>query len=221
MTGQEILTYERLEKEFAGFIRVTGKRDETPLLERVLWCIGFVGAGLGTLFGTILSNEIGLLIIRTGLAIEISAFLAASVLYLVRNWRAIRESHRSFAAECDADYKQYRELIRWLEQFSIESREKRLRYLDDCRDRMGYRMGLFTGGWDKLGILPLIALLYYQFKDWEFGDWESLSGVNMLGGLLLWALLLSYLAAWALVRFKSRLDSYATALRESLSGNDG
>jgi hypothetical protein len=218
MSDREMLTYERLEKEFAGFIRQAEKRDGAPLSERVLWCIGFVAAGFGSLIGVLLANETGLLVIRAGLVIEIGAFVAASALFIFRKRNAIRESHRTFAMECDDDYRDFRELVRWLGQFSEESREKRLRYLNFRRERMAHRMGLFTGGMEKLGVLPLIAVLYFQFKDWQFGDWQSLSQVNMLGGLLLWMLFLSYVAAWALVRLKSRLDSYATALEESLAG---
>lgn len=219
MADREALSYESLEKEFAGYIRVAEKRDDTPLLERLLWCFGFVGAGFGSLIGVVLANEAGLLVVRAGLVIEVTAFLAASALFVIRKWGAIRESHRSFAMECDIDFKLYQELVRWLRQFSTESREKRLRYLNQRRERMGQRLDIFSGGLNKLGVLPVIAVLYYQFKDWEFGDWQSLSEVNMLGGLLLWMLLLSYLAVWALVRLRFRLDAYALALEESLTVN--
>ena len=216
MAEREALSYERLEKEFAGYVRVTEKQEQAPLIERVLWCLGFLAAGFGSLIGVVLANETGLKVIRTGLVIEISAFVAASALFIIRKWAAIRESHRAFAVECDGDFAKYQQLVQWLRQFSRVSQEKRLRYVNLRRGRMGERLEIFSGGMNKLGVLPVIAILYYQFKDWEFGDWQSLSQVNALGGLLLWTLLLSYLAAWALARLKFRLDSYASALEESL-----
>jgi hypothetical protein len=81
---------------------------------------------------------------------------------------------------------------------------------------MTFRLGLLTGGVERLGVLPVLIALYFQFKDWKFGYWQALGQVNLAGGLLLWALLLLYLGGWWLIRLKLRLDTYEMLLAEAV-----
>ena len=71
------------------------------------------------------------------------------------------------------------------------------------------------GGVERLGILPLLLALYLQFKDWEWGDWGMLAEVNLIQGLLIWALVLVYLSGWRLVRLHARVESYERLLIEA------
>jgi hypothetical protein len=68
---------------------------------------------------------------------------------------------------------------------------------------------------NRLGILPLLAILYLQLKDWRFGDWQALAQVHVVGGLLLWALFLAYLLSWWLVGLSTRWDAYEALLIEA------
>jgi hypothetical protein len=62
----------------------------------------------------------------------------------------------------------------------------------------------------------LLALLYLQLKDWSFGDWKGLlDHVHLVGGLLLWILLIAYCIAWWAARTKGRLDFYEVLLMEA------
>ncbi|RDY66904.1 hypothetical protein DX912_11415 [Lysobacter soli] len=81
---------------------------------------------------------------------------------------------------------------------------------------MGERMGLLLGGIQRLGVLPLLIALYLQFRNWEWGDWAGAFDVNLLAGLLIWAMLLLYAAGWLLVGLRTRLDSYVGLLETSL-----
>jgi len=76
----------------------------------------------------------------------------------------------------DADYVGYRQLVDWLCSFPPQEVARRQRYLRDRKATLGYRLGLFTGGMERLGVLPVLVVLYLQFKDWGFGDWESALG---------------------------------------------
>lgn len=78
-------------------------------------------------------------------------------------------------------------------------------------------MGLFSGGMERLGFVPVLALLYVQFKDWKLGDWGAFAKINAVGAVLLWGLLLSYLASWWGVSRKTRVDPYESLLREALA----
>lgn len=48
----------------------------------------------------------------------------------------------------------------------------------DRRTNMHDRLGLFTGGMEKLGFMPVLLALYLQLKDWRFGDWTVLSKIT-------------------------------------------
>jgi hypothetical protein len=62
----------------------------------------------------------------------------------------------------------------------------------------------------------LLALLYLQLKDWPFGDWKGLfDHVHLVGGLLLWILLIAYCVAWWAARTKGRFDVYEALLAEA------
>jgi hypothetical protein len=117
----------------------------------------------------------------------------------------------------DKDYVAFREYVAWLGEFPNAEIGRRLRYIRDRKEMMSYRLGLFTGGLERFGIFPLLVALYLQFKDWRFGDWSALGRVNMLGGLLLWALLLAYIGGWFLIRLRTRLDTYEALLAERLN----
>ena len=83
---------------------------------------------------------------------------------------------------------------------------------------MSYRLGLAMGGIERLGVFPVLIALYLQFKDWKWGDWAALADVNLVAGLLIWAMVLLYGVGWILIGLKVRLDTYQSILEESLQG---
>lgn len=114
---------------------------------------------------------------------------------------------------------EYRRFVEWLHAYGPDELSRKLQYIRDRRSSMTFRLGLLTGGVERLGVLPVLIALYFQFKDWRFGDWQALGQVNLAGGLLLWALLLLYLGGWWLIRLKLRLDTYEMLLTEAIRGS--
>ncbi len=78
------------------------------------------------------------------------------------------------------------------------------------------RTGLMYGGLQKLGPFPLLIALYLQFRNWEWGDWAGAFDVNLVGGLLIFALVLLYVMGWVLIGMRVRLDTYVMLLEASL-----
>jgi hypothetical protein len=134
-----------------------------------------------------------------------------------REWRSLRQPHAEFALELDRTYKHYHRLVACLREYPHTELKRHHRYIKRRVASLAYNTGLFSGSMERLGIVPVLGVLYLQFKDWKFGDWTSLWGsVHIVGGLLLWALLLAYLASWWLIRLRSRLEAYEALLTEAL-----
>lgn len=172
-------------------------------------------AGMASLIGTLIDGWAGVRVVRVGLAFELIFLGISAVAFIRRNWKMFRASKRNYAKDLDHDYGEYMRFLGWLRNFKEEDLSRKLRYVRDRKGSMTFRLGLLTGGVERLGVLPVLVALYFQFKDWEFGDWQALGQVNLAAGLLLWALLLLYLGGWWLIRLKLRLDTYEILLAEA------
>ena len=212
---QRALTFAEIDSEIDAYVEVTA-RSQPGAVERWSFALGLFSGGIGSLLATLMGGALGLRIVQFALAIECASFLVWLGSFLVRERRTFFRVRRHFAEELDGDYVRYRECITWLDAFPDNDVGCRLRYVRDRKSTMSYRLGLFTGGIERLGILPLLAALYLQFRGWQFGDWSALDQVNLLGGLLLWALLLGYAASWYVIGLKNRLDAYDFVLSERL-----
>lgn len=190
--------------------------DPSPgALERWSFALGFFLAGIASLVGTLVGGLPGLRIVQTGLILELVGLLVSVVCLVTREWRTFAHKYVGFASDLDRDFDEFQRVLTWLRTFPHEERARRLRFLQGRKATFAYRFGLFAGSVERLGVLPVIGVLYLQFKDWEFGDWGALGRVHMVGGLLLWMLLLTYLGAWWLAGLKGRVDLYEILLTEA------
>lgn len=214
LDAKEQLTFQLMNSMLDDFM----KKNFSPpagTVERWAFRLGLLGAAFGMLSGVFLPNRTGLLLTNIGLSVEVAGFGVSLVLMAFREWNNFRHSRRTYAQELDHDYVLYREYVAALRKFPEKEREARLRYVRDRRQVMTQRMGLFLGGLEKLGVLPLLVALYIQFKDWEWGDWNALTQINAVQGLLIWALFLCYAAGWHLISLRSRIDAYELLLAEA------
>lgn len=183
--------------------------------ERWSFVVGLLGAGLGMLLGVLWGGHLGLLAATIGLAIELLGLSLSLVFMVRREWHSFRYAQRSYARELDKDFLKYQTYVSDLRVFPKVDREMRLRYIIDRRKIFQHRLGLFSGGLERLGVLPVSIALYFQFKDWEWGDWGMLAEVNLVQGLLIWALVLAYAASWHLIRLYARTEAYESLLTEA------
>jgi hypothetical protein len=168
----------------------------------------------------LIGGWLGMVVALCGLALELIALAAVLTIAFLDARRTFVRHGQQYSRELDTDYVGYRQLVDWLCSFPPQEIARRQRYLRDRKATLGYRLGLFTGGMERLGVLPVLVVLYLQFKDWGFGDWHALGQIHLIGALLLWALLLVYLIAWFLVGVKSRIDIYDALLSEAMASAD-
>ncbi|WP_242107131.1 hypothetical protein [Luteimonas aquatica] len=184
--------------------------------ERWSFAIGFMGAGAGMLLGVLLEGRAAMVSAVAGLVVELSGFALSLMLLVKREWRAFRSAKRNYACELDRDFTKYQQYVNVLRLYPAAERSMRLHYILGRRRTLQRRLGLFSGGLERLGVLPVIFVLYLQFKDWEWGDWGMLAEINLVQGLLIWALLLAYAMGWYLLRLNDRIELYEVLLEESL-----
>ncbi|PZQ12883.1 MAG: hypothetical protein DI564_12625 [Rhodanobacter denitrificans] len=188
--------------------------------ERGSFLIGLAAIGLAIAAGLIVPGRSGAVIVFSCIVIELAALSVTAWLWLRRNWSLFRHPTRSFAHELDADFVHHRRLVAALRRFPVAQLEARLRYLRARRQLMQQGLSLFSGGLERLGILPVIGVLYLQFRDWRWGDWARLADVNLLQALLIWALLLVYVSGWRLVIVHRRTAVYEALLAEAAQACD-
>lgn len=193
--------------------------DDEPAatkLERYAFTGAFFFGALGVVSVLLFRNQFGLRALQVGLSLELLCLAVALLVACRRAWRFFQHQHKDFAENLDKQLVQYNVIVDALRRYPPSVIDTHLRYVRDRKSRLTYRAGLISGGFEKFGILPLLAAMYLQFKDWSFSDWKTLTGhVHVLGTVLLWALMIFYAVSWWAVRTKSHLDLYETVLAEA------
>lgn len=213
-TGKQRLGFERIEAMLRSVPAAPG--EKAGRWERGSFLAGLAAAALAVSIGLLVPGRPGVWLVFACVVIELTTLAVSGWLSLRRHWRSFRHPTRSFARELDADFVHYRRLVAALRRYPAAPLEARLRYLRVRRQSMQQGLALFTGGLERLGILPVIGVLYLQFRDWRWGDWARLAEVNLVQALLIWALLLVYLAGWHLVVVHRRTAVYEALLAEAV-----
>ncbi|WP_342315678.1 hypothetical protein [Lysobacter sp. FW306-1B-D06B] len=206
--SNEGLTFGWLYRRVQDLAAISHHPPASRLERWSLWA-GLLLAGLGLLVAAqSWLPPVVVLWIATGCFIGEIGGLGLSVFLQIRrelpSFVRPRETH---AAEMDVDFARWQDVVHELRRFPRAERESRLRFITTLRLHMGERMGMLFGGIQRLGVFPVLVALYFQFRDWKWGDWAGAFDVNLLAGLLVWAMLLLYAGGWLLVGLRSRLDS--------------
>lgn len=212
------LSFALLDEKVSEYIKDTDTEDRPGKLERWSFVAGWTAGGVGLVVSKVLSGKLALALLVGALVVELVGLGIGVACGIRRESRSFRRPHAEFSRELDHAYGFYSQLVTFLREVPTAELQRRLRYLKARKATLVYRTGLFTGSFEHLGGLPILVALYVQFKDWEFGNWASLwANVHLVGGLLIWALLLAYLVSWWLIRLKSRLDLYEALLEDALA----
>ncbi|WP_241239418.1 hypothetical protein [Xanthomonas sp. BRIP62409] len=207
-------SFPSLSAAIAHYTHVTEQGRAGPV-ERWSLAIGLIGAGVGILAGTLLSGKVGVYLAATGLAVELAGFLVYGVLSFKREWPSFRRPYADHAELMEREFHQYQSIVASLRKFPLEQRRRREAFMRDRRTNMHDRLGLFTGGMEKLGFMPVLLALYLQLKDWRMGDWTVLSKITLTQGVLAFILLFAFAMSWHLVRLRIRVQSYEQLLAEA------
>jgi len=208
------LSFPWLATVMSHYSQVTEQSRAGPV-ERWSFIIGLLGAGFGMLFGTVLDGKAALVCAATGLTVELVGFAIAAILQIKRELPGFRHPYATHAEQMEQEFHQYQGIVTALRAFPLEQRHQRETFMRDRRTNMHERLGLFTGGMERLGIMPVLLALYLQFKDWRWGDWSVLGKITVVQSVLAFLLLFAYALSWHLIRLRVRVQTYEQLLGEA------
>lgn len=218
-SAQAVLVFERMDEMIDAYAAAT-KGSVPDRVERYAFEIGVAGTVLALVTSALSPQYLSVWWGVGGVAVELAGFTVFLALFLRREWRSFRNSKRDYAIELDRDFCKYMGYVRQLRDYPRNQRDRLLRYIQARRKVMHSRMGLVTGGMERLGVIPLLAALYLQFKDWRLGDWAALGEVTFVQGLLAVSLLVIYVASWGLILLYNRTEAYELLLIEAAAQED-
>ncbi|MCL1561757.1 hypothetical protein [Xanthomonas nasturtii] len=207
-------SFPSLSAAMAHYAQLT-EQSRAGTVERWSLAIGLIGAGVGILAGALLAGKTGAYLTVIGLVTELTGFIVSAALTVKREWPGFRRPYADHADLMEREFHQYQSIVASLRRFPLEQRRRREAFMRDRRSNMHDRLGLFTGGIEKLGFMPVLLALYLQLKDWRLGDWTVLSKITLIQGVLALTLLFAFAMSSHLIRLRIRVQSYEQLLAEA------
>lgn len=209
------LSYTELERRIKALPDGPASVLATPkpfAIAAVVGNIGIVVGLLPSLLITFMAPQIWMVwLAKFGLAVAI----AGCAPELIRSvWVVGRTSYRwrlDQVAQLDHDLVQVRALIAWLRRFPTAVLLEHLRFAQHVRTRLSMKVGLLSGGLDKLGIIPVLVALGIQAK--AVADWGQTPAWHILIGLFL---SITYLVALVGAFMRLRLQLYESVIEQAL-----
>lgn len=164
---QELLTYAEMDRRIEALPEGPVATVRRPPWMMWLERLGYVGMILGltpALVAQFLQPAAWMLSVAVlGLVLTAAGFLPVLVRDLWVLFRSIGRAREEFIRQWDHDFVAFEGLLAWLTEFPRDVLEHRLRFAQAAQARIAAKMGLFYGGADRLGIVPLITAIYVQF----------------------------------------------------------
>ncbi|KFN41038.1 hypothetical protein [Arenimonas oryziterrae] len=184
--------------------------------EKYSFFAGFSGALIAYLGVFLPVGNWKVVLVVGGFILELAAFAVLVTIIARREWQSLRNGKINFARDMDADYSLHRKFIEWLRGYPSPVLRGCLGYVRRRGERMKRKLGLLSGGVERLGILPLLAALFLQFRSFK---WEGIPNyLELLAALVLIAL---YGIGWWSVLTTLRLDTYEMLLADALDDDFG
>jgi len=216
---EPVLSFSWLHDNVAAYV-ARSRYPKPSRLERASLWIGLGAAGLGLLAGAlsprVIAEAPAAMTLSICLGVELAGFLLHLLLMAKRELPQALKLRRTHAVDMDFDFAYWRYLVGELRTFPRAQCEEMLRFSTGLRQRMNERMGLVFGGMQHLGIFPVLVALYLQFRNWTWGDWAAAFDVNPVAGLIIWMMVVLYVAGWMLIGLRTRLDTYVSLLETAL-----
>ncbi|MDQ7758702.1 pyridoxamine 5'-phosphate oxidase family protein [Xanthomonas sontii] len=209
------LTFALLEQKIEAMPEGPVSALSTPRWMRVLNAVGWVGSMLALLPSLLLiwlAPQLWMVSLsRVGLALTV-----ALTPYFIRTvWLIIYEfsnSRRQWILQHDHDVGELRQLVQWLLLYPRDVLEDQLRYAKMAQERLAAKLGLFVGGMDKLGLLPLCLSLLVVLRNWR----DLLALPAWLSVLAMFAAML-WMVSWLGANFRLRLHLYESVLAAAIA----
>lgn len=209
------LSYAELERRIKVLPEGPANVFTTPRPFAIAGVIGNIGIILGllpSLLATFMTPQMWMVwVAKFGLG---TAILGCAPEFFRSLWVVARGTYRwrlDQVAQLDHDLVQFRTLIAWLRRFPTAVLLEHLRFAQRVRTRLSMKIGLLSGGLDKLGVIPVLIALGIQVK--ALTDWGQTPTWQILIGLFL---SISYLVALMGAFMRLRLQLYESVLEEAL-----
>ena len=213
--NEEEFSFELLESKLEGYAPSVPFLGPSRTM-RLSFLVAFLSAAVGILASYVFTGRIALAVALIALCFEL-----VSIGVLVFN--TIREdlpetidAKRRYALTLEADYGRYRELLDWVRKCPAEKLGARYQYLQTRRKTFDRRLGMVTGGVERLGVFPIAVALYFQFKDVQW--WPPV--FDLKNALLGFVVAVIYAMCLWLVGLRLRLDMYVLVLGDALGDGD-
>ncbi|NII09516.1 hypothetical protein [Oleiagrimonas sp. C23AA] len=150
-------------------------------------------------------------VLFTALVLELVGLLMLVASTLPQMCRGLKHERRIFAEVLDFDLPQRLELTAWLRQYPQAQLATLHAFAAQRQQLMMQKTPLITGSLEKLGVLPLLAALFLQFKDAHWPphpSWLQVIGFCALAGMY-WQSLIT-------ISLRIRLGVYTQVLAEAM-----
>lgn len=209
------LTFALLEQKIEAMPEGPVSALSAPRWLRALNTVGWAGAMLALLPSLLLvwiaPQHWMVTLSQVGLVLTV-----AFVPYFLRTVRLLIyeffNARRQWILQHDHDVGELRQLAQWLLVYPREELEDQLRYAKMAQERLVAKLGLFVGGVDKLGLLPLCLSLLVVLRNWR----DLLALPAWLSVLALFAAFL-WMISWLGAQFRLRLHLYESVLAAAIA----
>ncbi|NIJ73281.1 MULTISPECIES: pyridoxamine 5'-phosphate oxidase family protein [unclassified Xanthomonas] len=209
------LTFALLEQKIAAMPEGPVSALSTPRWIRLLNAVGWAGAMLALLPSLLLvwiaPQHWMVLLSQVGLALTVTfvPYFLRTVGLLIYEFSNVR---RQWILQHDHDVGELRQLAQWLLIYPRDVLEDQLRYAKMAQERLAAKLGLFVGGVDKLGLLPLCLSLLVVLRNWR----DLLALPAWLSILAMFAAML-WMVSWLGANFRLRLHLYESVLAAAIA----
>lgn len=215
MSSNDTLSFTELDRRLREMPDGPAGMLNTPKSFRIADIVGFVAAVFMVIpFVLVHFMTPGKWMI-TWAQIGFSVFLLALLPGIVRSYGVLTWTLWTWRADLnsqlDHDLPQFRTLLAWLSERPMKALEDHQRVARLSLGQMSAKIGMFTGGLERLGVLPVLVSAYLFFRNWhELMDmpyWQLIIGFGLI---------LFYFTMMVANLKRIRLQLYESLLAEAL-----
>lgn len=216
MSSNDTLSFTELDRRLREIPDGPSGILNTPKSFRIANIVGFVAA-VFTLIPFVLVHIMtpGKWMV-TWAQIGFSVFLLALLPGIVRSYGVLGWTlwkwREDLVSQLDHDLPQFHALLVWLSERPMVTLEEHQRVARLSLGQMSAKIGMFTGGLERLGVLPVLVSTYLFFRNWhELMDmpyWQLIIGFGLI--LLYFIMMVANL-------MRIRLQLYEVLFTEALA----
>lgn len=216
MSSNDTLSFTELDRRLREMPDGPASILDTPPIYRVANIVGAVAAAITFVPFLLMHVMTPARWMVSWAQISFSVFLIALLPGIVRSYGVLGWTLWTWRADqvsqLDHDTPQFRTILNWLSQRPRTVLEEHQRVGRLVLAQMSVKIGMFTGGLERLGVLPVLVSAYLFFRNWdELMDmpyWQIMIGFGLI---------LFYFVMMVANLKRIRLQLYESLLTEALA----